>query len=302
MEDSVIRLASSALPSWPLDVGSAQGATTVMVSIDDIRMHQMLQPRVESIVPLKEMSHVQRSSSEHTDALAVKLKEDSTLELDPILLANVAGDDKLSEGLYVVDGHHRLAAYVLAGRKQITCRVQAMSRQEALLVSKIANCSFRSLRMHEEQRRDAAWQTLILLSDGGRIDLPRSASTRKLAATFSVSKNTIQRMIQRLRTLDPAQYGPGLLADETGWPRWQSVREHKNPWNYALQQDANEAADAEARRLLSKLCDLFSSSSVGAQTRVVELLRRNRELSDGGHEDSLDMLADLLEQISAPSP
>lgn len=78
---------------------------TKRVTLGTIKMDTALQPRIERIVPFKERSRFEAQREEHLKRLRSVLNGGSSVELDPILLAD------WGEGLYLVDGHHRVFAY-----------------------------------------------------------------------------------------------------------------------------------------------------------------------------------------------
>jgi hypothetical protein len=89
--------------------------------------------------------------------MLLALKASHDVQLEPLLVAEIEGR------LGVVDGHHRLKAYRRAQRETIPAPVMPMNRQQAVLVSKLLNCADRALEMHPEQRRDVAWQYLVVV-------------------------------------------------------------------------------------------------------------------------------------------
>ncbi len=124
------------------------------------------------MVPLKAQRGVERRSEEHVGTLRLILEAALSMELDPVLVAEVDGV------LFVVDGHHRLKAYKRAKRGTIPARVYRMDRLSAVLVSKLVNCADRALEMHSEQRLDAAWQYLASVTRGGAHGLPNGESCK----------------------------------------------------------------------------------------------------------------------------
>lgn len=256
--------------------------------LSELIFHKGFQPRTPELIPERHWCGTQSRSSEHVDSLLRKLQSRADYQLDPILVAYI--DEALCplpSGLYVIDGHHRVAAYSQAGRNSIPCRVQPMSYLDALMASKLANCNHRAMKMHEEQRLDAAWQWMVLASDGGKRPLPKDASLRNVAAMFDIDKNTVQRMKRRLREVKPDDYDHTVKAPETGWPRWKYTRLHRNPWlNHLAKMPQDERTALEARVFLGRAIDLFDKASqeVRAHARLLletdALYEENRKRTD----------------------
>lgn len=199
-------------PDQLLQQWAAQPAVTV--DIRSLRTDPALQPRATACVSFARLGAVEAASADHIRCMAVQLKA-TAADPEPILIA------KLPEGLFVVDGHHRLAACKQAGRTAIPARVLEVERRAAVLASKLVNYGGEKLRLHSDQRADAAWQTITDMTDRGRRKLPKGTSQRSLAARFGVSLGTINRMIERLgqQVIDPTAYDIEHLDPGTGWPR-----------------------------------------------------------------------------------
>lgn len=231
-------------------------------------------------------------SSEHVDSLLRKLQSRSDFQLDAILVAYIDEETSpLVNGLYVLDGHHRVSAYSQAGRSAIPCRVQQMSYRDALMLSKLANCNHRAMKMHEEQRLDAAWQWMILASEGAKRPLPKTASLRSIASMFDIDKNTVQRMKKRLREVRLDDYDQTKRAPETGWPRWKDTRLHRDPWlNRLAKLSPEERISHEARMLLGRANDLFQKSSQQVRAHARLLLETDAQYEDNRQRSDLDYM------------
>lgn len=258
------------------------------ISLSDLFVRAEFQPRSIELIPHRHWHGVKSRSSDHVDSLLRKLQSRADYQLDPILVAYI--DDELcllSSGLYVIDGHHRIAAYSQAGRSDIPCRVQSMSYRDALMLSRLANCNHRAMKMHEEQRLDAAWQWMVLASNYGTRPLPKSASLRNVATMFDIDKNTVQRMKKRLSEVNPDNYDSAKKAPETGWPRWKYIRLHRDAWvNHLAKIPQEERIEQEARVFLGKAIGLFQKTpaEVRAHARLLletdEMYEENRKQAD----------------------
>lgn len=266
------------------------------IPLAQVRTHAAFQPRIEQLISAREVGCNYRIRAGHVDSLLLKLKGSNPYDLEPILLGLINDSAALAgPGLYVLDGHHRLAAYRRAQRHEIPARVLDVNYIAALLISKIANCSHRSLKMHEEERREAAWQTLAISTEGGKKALPKDLSTRKIAGLFDISKNTAQRMIKRLGEVKLEDYPDGVLAPETRWPRWQAIRESRSTWEAHLSRLSPEArSDLEARCLIGKICDLVNKASPATRYRATELLNFDDFYIEYRQQHAIDDLLDLI--------
>lgn len=267
-----------------------------MLPLAAISTHESLQPRIDHILPVNDIDSARRSSASLKDSFTLRLKEFPSLDFDPICIAEIKGDPHIPDGLYVYDGHHRLAAYRYAGREQIPVLITPMDYRSAVLASKAANCDRRAMRMHPEQYMDALWQTLVLLTEGGRNPLPQGMSTRKLAATFDVGKSTTHRMMNLLKQVNPDDYNVMRVDPATGWPHWKYVRhERSNRENLfaAIPEDAR--ALMEARLCVSKFLSHLSKISPAARAKVKEAIEAEAEFDKYRQEIALDALFDLVE-------
>lgn len=262
------------------------------VPLSELVFHKEFQPRAPELIPERHWHGTQCRSSEHVDSLLRKLQSRADYQLDPILLAYI--DDELCplpSGLYIIDGHHRVAAYSQARRCEIPCRVQPMSYRDALMASKLANCTHRAMKMHEEQRLDAAWQWMVLVSDGGKRPLPKDASLRNIAAMFDIDKNTVQRMKKRLIEVKPDDYDHTVKASETGWPRWKYTRQHRNPWlKHLAKLPPEERTAQEARVFLGRAIDLFEKASREVRAHAKLLLETDALYEENRKQADLDYM------------
>ena len=185
------------------------------VELRSLKTDPALQPRSTDCVSLARQGAIEAQSTDHIRCMALQLKA-SNAEPEPVLVA------RLPQGLFIVDGHHRLAACKRARRDTIPARVITVERHAAVMVSKVVNYGGEKLRLHSDQRADAAWQTITDMTGRGRRKLPKGISQRDLEARFGVSLGTVNKMLDRLRqqAIDPANYAPDHCDPGTGWPRW----------------------------------------------------------------------------------
>ncbi|WP_430389197.1 ParB/RepB/Spo0J family partition protein [Dyella sp. 20L07] len=271
-----------------------------MLPLSRLNTHEAFQPRFDRIVPRRDQAHVQRSSTEHIDSLRLKLAGADQEQLIPVLVAEIADSPHadMVMGLYVIDGHHRLQAYRSANRKTIPARICAMDYQDAVMASKLANCDDRSLRMHDEQQRDSAWQYLAHVTQRGSAPLPDGESLRKIGARFGIGKNTVAYMLKCLPEVNIEDYNCIGIDPGTGWPRWQCVRQSKSNWKMQ-NASPDQRAEYEALMLINKVSDLVERASLAARTRVKSILADDKMLSSS-QADAWAYLADLVDLHDPP--
>lgn|SRR6185312_14518894 len=217
-----------------------------LLPLKQLSAHPAFQPRNERIVPLRHRAQVEQRSSAQVDSLRLRLESSQLEQLDPIwaIKISTSGNPEVPDGLYVVDGHHRLTAYRLAKRKSIPVCACSSDYRTAVLISKRVNCTHRALEMHPEQKRDAAWQYLAAVTQQGAIELRELSggeALRSVGSRFGVSKNTIASMLKHLKDVDVSEYNSSAIDPGTGFPRWRCVREHKSPWKQML--DASDEVE-----------------------------------------------------------
>ncbi|SBV51631.1 DNA-binding protein [Xanthomonas bromi] len=265
-------------------------ASTRLIPVGDIRTHDALQPRVARL-PFKDKGRAEESSEQHVATLRLVLEATEDKQLDPVWLADIGSAEPVETGLYLVDGHHRLKAYRQANRQQVPAFVLALDWRTALVVSKLVNCTGRSLALHNEQRRDAAWQYLADLTHRGAVELPSvRESLRSVAARFGISKSTVSSMLTNMPHVIATEFHALAIDPGTGWPRWRHVREAKNPWQTSLPSSDQQQLDRDAERVARHIVKLVDSSSPAVRARALEMLA-NDEVSATDQLASVELLA-----------
>ncbi|WP_181120285.1 ParB/RepB/Spo0J family partition protein [Xanthomonas arboricola] len=272
-----------------------------LIPMGDIRTHDALQPRVARLVPFKDKGRAEASSEQHVVTFRLLLEATEDRQLDPIWLAEIGSAEPVEAGLYLVDGHHRLKAYRQAKRQQVPACVLTLSWQTALVLSKLVNCTGRSLALHNEQRRDAAWQYLAALTHRGSIELPAGESLRSVAARFGISKNTVSSMLANLPQVIAAEFNALAKDPGTGWPRWRYVREAKNPWQTSLPSSDQQQLDRDAERVARHIIKLVDGSSPAVRARALEMLA-NDEVNATDQLASVELLTHFSPPPCAPVP
>lgn len=266
-----------------------QAAGVQHLPLASLKTDDALQPREARMVPFREQTKVERRSEEHAGTMRLALEAAHGIELEPVLVADVAGV------LYVVDGHHRLKAYRLARRKAIPARVLPMKHLAAVLVSKLVNCADRALEMHAEQKRDAAWQYLAVVTHRGTAALPASESTRTIGGRFGIGNATVARMLRKLPEVNPRDWSSGALDTGTGFPRWRYVRGGSAGWQDMKEKlDVEQLTQHEAEKLARKIGALMDKATPEAVRRAVRMLGIEAQM-EATNEDAQDFAAATAE-------
>ena len=277
------------------------------IAIHDIRTNAALQPREARLVPVRDKGRAEESSSQHVATLRLVLEASDQNHLEPVWLADIADPcASLGSGLHLVDGHHRLNAYQQAGRRMIPARVLLLDARTAVMISKLANCTGRSLALHKEQCRDAAWQYLATITHRGSLDLPAGESLRTIGGRFGISKNTVSSMLGYLANVQVADFHSLAIDPGTGWPRWRYVREANSRWHTSLASSHQELLERDAEKVARAVVKIVDSSSPEVRARALEMLA-NEEVFAKHQIESVDFISRLdpdptLGIIDAPVP
>lgn len=267
-----------------------QAAEVQHLPLAALKTDEALQPREARMVPVKDQGRVERRSEEHTGTMRLALEAAQSIELEPVLVADVDGV------LYVVDGHHRLRAYRLAQRETIQARVLPLKYPEAVMVSKLVNCAERALEMHAEQKRDAAWQYVAAVTRRGATGLPAGESLRTIAGRFGISKDTAQRMIHKLPEVNLKDWNSTALDTGTGFPRWRYVREAGAGWRDMKEKmDMGQRIQHEAEKLAKKMGALMDKAFLPEVGRLALQMLWSDEQLEAVNEDARDFTAATAE-------
>lgn len=261
-----------------------------LLPTSDVRLADALQPRVARIVPVRDKGRIEQCREQHIATLRLALEASEQTQLDPVWIADIGHAEPVAPGLYLVDGHHRLTAYRQARRDAIPASILPMDWHVAVTVSKLVNCTGRSLALHNEQRRDAAWQYLAILTHRGANELPRGESLRSVAGRFGISKNTVSSMLAYLPRVVPTEFNSLAIDPGTGWPRWRCVREANSPWQTSLPTSDQQQLDRNAERVARNIVKLVDGSSPAVRARALEMLA-NDEVHATDQLASVELLA-----------
>lgn len=247
-------------------------------------------PGWPAFVPVRDKGRIEQCREQHIATLRLALEASEQTQLDPVWIADIGHAEPVAPGLYLVDGHHRLTAYKLAGRDAIPASILPMDWHVAVAVSKLVNCTGRSLALHNEQCRDAAWQYLAILTNRGANEPPKGESLRSVAGRFGISKNTVSSMLTYLPRVVPTEFHPLAIDPGTGWPRWRYVREANKPWQTNLPTSDQQQLDRDAERVARNIVKLVDDSSPAVRVRALEMLA-NDEVHATDQLASVELLA-----------
>ena len=215
----------------------------------------------------------------HVDDLTGVLK--SGKELDPLALWR----DPTSQGLVVIDGHHRVEAYKQAGwPKKVPAMIHTCSIDEARLLALQENGKTR-LPLTNEERMDAAWALVCL-------DCP-AYSKRTIVEYTGVSDGTVAKMRRTHKEL----VGPerdGILPDH--WWEALAILKGAEEREYT-EEDRQAMIDAKAAQLddkIGKALGYMASHQIEAACDVVakRLGRQGLRVLFERHAEGLELIVD----------
>ncbi|MCP3395751.1 ParB N-terminal domain-containing protein [Bradyrhizobium sp. CCGB20] len=227
VEDLEARLSTAGAPTLPVEAGA-------IVQVD--RKHLKV---AEKVFQWRVQGRNQIPSDDHILQLAQVIQRGE--QMPPILVFPVGQD------YYVMDGHHRLAAYDMASwGKPIPARVFTGNLREAERAALRAN-NKNKLPFNRDDRTAAAWR-LVRQKD------PHD-SIRSIMEDTGVGKGTVNNMRDVLKKLETAGYSPEEIR-ASSWNRARQVAS-RSPEG----QEHEDWIEAEAQ----KLVDAIRNAKLGAR-------------------------------------
>lgn len=226
---------------------------------------------VRSIIELKLFSHRSGLNEYHVQQLKRLVANDTAL--DPILILPLGGM------FFLVDGHHRLAAYAALGRTSaIPVAYFDGSPREALTHSLEVNSRL-SLTLDNQQRQNGAWK---LVRIGG-------FTSKEIIKATGISKPQVTIMRKALQMLGE---------DANGYEEWWAARKAAKGESGAntadfdpdaeLEEQSDVAADRMARAFSTHLADRPRLMAMTLEKymgrRLGELVQYLSEYVDGDQE------------------
>jgi len=237
IEDLEARLATGGAPTLPVEAGA-----TVQVAREHIKV-------AEKAFQWRVPKRNQIPSDDHILTLARAIQRGD--EMPPILVFPVGRD------FYVMDGHHRLAAYDSAGwSKAIPAQVFTGSLREAERAALRSNNKDK-LSLTREDRTEAAWR-LVRQRD------PQD-SIKSIMQDTGASKGTVNTMRATLEKLAELGNSPEDINDMS----WGKAR-----WNAKGGREDHEHADwieAEADKLVEDILRFKLGTRLTKNTDVTAL-------------------------------
>jgi hypothetical protein len=232
--------------SFEQDLRNWQAETEpTAVMVRTVKKLPSLQPRNAAACIRRDAELDAKQGEQQINRLVDWLQEHPSEEVEPVLLTEVDGK------LYVVDGHHRLAAYKRTGRHTIPARVRQFPFKRAVHVAALANLTGEKRVLNSGQRLEAAWQWLAVVTQRGQRKLPKGATMRSVASMYGISKMSVQRMTERLPKAradrDARLFREDQMNAVTDWPMWKHAR-GQGDW-----QDRDASADEIHRRKVDQM-------------------------------------------------
>ncbi|WP_421867055.1 ParB N-terminal domain-containing protein [Motiliproteus sp.] len=190
---------------------------------------------------------------------------------DPVTLCRVNG------ALILVDGHHRLDAYRLAGRNDIPSRVLETTESEAHTLASVMNGYSTTVPRGNEERGETAWREVLDKYDGESWEDGWSA--RQLAKVMGVGSKTVDRMVKARKAHgDGADHMTWKQARASEFEREYSSRDKVAGWISAI--------------------DKINAQSEHEVEVIIELVRQCNEVY-AGREEMADKFAAYLDDPKA---
>ena len=219
------------------------------VTVGSVKKLPALQPRNEAACMRHEADLDAKQGEQQINRLAIWLQEHPGEDLEPVLLT------KVERTQYVVDGHHRLAAYRRAGRKTMPALVRQVPLPRAVHIAALANLGGEKRVLTSGQRLEAAWQWIAEVTRGGQRELPKGATMRSVASMYGIGKQSVQRMTERLPKAradrDARLFRGDQMNAVTNWPMWRHAR-GQGDWQ-DREANADEIHNRKVDRMAAKI-------------------------------------------------
>lgn len=194
-----------------------KAAPITTVPLNEIQCDPAMQPRDSAILPKGERAAERSDRTRQVADMRQRLADSPKLTLDPLYVA------RIGDVLHIVDGHTRRDAYIAAGRKKAPVAIVPMSREVAVMVSKVVNTTPRARALRRRMVNEAWWAVLWQLSNGGKKDPGPVA--RSLARRFGVDKKGPTNACKWIREgwVDTEAFTAAQCDPYTGRPYYSAV-------------------------------------------------------------------------------
>ncbi len=238
------------------------------VPLSSLRTHTDLQPRDLALIKntVARIEQDSRLKGMITD-MKTPLRSMATFDVrDPILVAETR------EGLFVVDGHHRLMAYKAAKRLTIPARVLQVSMGTAIAISRIVNTRGSTVALHKDEVTEGVWATVSTILQYGCLGKERASalgySINAIRQMFGcqISRDTVRRMLNGVEWLSQER----MPRDE--WPDWKGYCKLRRDGMIELPEvDESEAVERLAMKLVQVMGNKPDQVARPAINRALEL-------------------------------
>lgn len=247
---------------------------TERIRLAEITTLEELQPRdLETIQKASDRRHRAHGLGDMVEHLKEALRANPRHPVNPVWIV------ERKNKLYLVDGHHRLAAHQAAkGVQTISAKVLRDDTPWPMIlkVSRIANTQGTQYALHRDEAREAMWRTLSELLECGDREWSDAQSegysySRILALMGQqVARGTVSSMVNAIPRI--AQTNPKQ------WPTWSKARKEMMPhWEPPEEADAERIERLALAMLNVKgLSDTNSTGRRVALDRVEEMLEEIR--------------------------
>jgi uncharacterized ParB-like nuclease family protein len=166
----------------------------IHMDIGDVKNEYSLQKRTRRGDDKHTAKRLMEESKELIASISASLTSEHELQTTPIWLVNTD-----TEGLKLVDGHHRFHAYTKAGREKIPTQIINGSMEDAHLLADAANNQTQTLKVTKQEQMEIAWTSLKRLYNGTK--WAEGYTNREFARTRSIAHGTVDTMVKRFREL-----------------------------------------------------------------------------------------------------
>ncbi len=234
----------------------------------DIKTLPELQPRNLALIKgeIDRLDHNTRLR-DMVSSMKTPLKSLPTFDARDAVLV-VATDN----GLFMVDGHHRLKAYIKARRTTIPAKVLKKPMATAIAVSGMANTRGSTVALHKDEVTEAVWKAVSAILRQGRSTWEQAQaqgySLRVIEEMFSfqVSHDTVRRMKDAVSWLKKQQIAPD------DWPDWRAYcKLRRDGITDISEPDEGEEVETLARRFVALIGSQRDQIVIPAWIRALEI-------------------------------
>lgn len=237
------------------------------VALRELKTDPRLQPRDPGLIrhTVDRLGN-QDSLTELVEVLATCLRKIPDYVVRPILVADTG------EGLFVVDGHHRVKAFSRARRSTIPACVLKAPLRTAMAAARLANCRGSTVPLHRDEVKEAVWEVLSELlrygTRGWEAASKSGYSYRVIEDMFGaqVGRDTIQRMVHAVPVARE------LGHSKNSWPRWRALCKERRDGVVELPEEGDaEAIERLAHMIAGVIKDYPNDRVIPAFQRAQEM-------------------------------